>query len=76
MKSKLSRLRYLFGCYIFIILQWHAIYANAQAFSIDNFFSDYTAITFYTPDSNNFIYNEIQNYDDLKRTIRQDCLSQ
>ncbi len=47
--------------------------ASSQAFDINDFFSDYTAITFYTADSNNFILDEITNYDDLKKTIAKEC---
>ena len=58
---------------LLMMLSFFYTQAIAQAFAINSFFSEYPAITFYTPDSNNFIYDEVQNFDDLKRIIAKDC---
>lgn len=58
---------------IFIFFQCIYFQGSSQAYAINNFFSEYPAITFFTPDSNNFMYDEIQDYNDLKRTIARDC---
>jgi hypothetical protein len=65
--------RWVFMGFFVLFTMLSSINGKAQAIDLNDLFTDYNAITFFTNDSANFIYPEATSIADLQAIIKKDC---
>ena len=64
-------MKYRFLFFILLVCSTHK--SSSQAFPLNDIFTQYYAITFLSNDSNNFILDQVQSFNDLTRIVQHEC---